>query len=603
MTLSTFVSVNESNSNKESLRGRLAPLYREFRETLKKSVEHLSFAERIIFYVLSISLILSSVVIVFRLNDYLLVEIPARGGSFTEGIIGSPRFINPVLAISDADRDLTALIYSGLLKTAPDGSLLPDMAESYTLSPDGLTYTFILKNGLLFHDGMPITAEDVEFTVLKAQDSAIKSPKRANWDSVRVEKISDREIHFVLKQPYSPFLENTTMGILPKHIWKNLSAEEFAFSLFNVEPIGSGPFMIKSISRNSSGIPESYILSSFKNYTLGEPYIKTITISFHPSETAIIDLFKQSEIESINSVTPIEVSGLPAKNSNIITSPLSRVFGVFFNQNQAPIFAEGEVRKALDISIDKKAIVDEVLSGFGVVAESPIPKGFLDSSSEISSNNISQQERISRAKNILEESGWKLNQFGIYEKTDKKKNTKTLSFSIATSDASELKKTVALIKETWEKVGAKVDVKIFEAGDLSQNIIRPRKYDALLFGEIIGNDLDLFAFWHSSQRNDPGLNIALYTNIKADKLLSDARVASDREERFVKYREFEKEIKKDIPAVFLYSPTFVYLSPKKIKAVDIGHVTVPSERFSNVHNWYIETEKVWKIFNNKRILK
>lgn len=590
-----------NETNKESSKGRFAPLYRELRETLKKAVEHLSFAERIIFYALSCILILSSVVIVFRLNDYILVEIPVKGGSITEGIIGSPRFINPVLAISDADRDLTALIYSGLLKTAPDGSLIPDMAESYTLSPDGLTYTFILKNGLFFHDGTAITAEDVEFTVLKAQDSAIKSPKRANWDSVRTEKISDSEIRFILKQPYSPFLENATMGILPKHIWKNLSAEEFAFSLFNVEPIGSGPFTIQNISRNSSGIPESYVLYSFEKYALGEPYIKTIIISFHSSEATIVDLFKKSEIESLNSITPETASKLSLEDSNLVTSPLSRVFGVFFNQNQAPIFAESEVRKALNISIDKKTLVDEVLSGFGVVADSPIPKGFLDSPDEISSDDISREERISRAKNILEENGWKLNESGVYEKTDKKKNTKTLSFSIATSDASELKKTAALIKETWEKIGAKVDVKIFETGDLSQNIIRPRKYDALLFGEIIGNDLDLFAFWHSSQRNDPGLNIALYTNIKADKLLSEARVASDKEERFAKYREFEEELKKDTPAVFLYSPTFIYLSPKKVKAVDIGHITVPSERFSNVHNWYIETEKVWKIFNNKRI--
>lgn len=579
--------------------GRFIALCRKSIETLKKAVEHLSFAEKIIFYILSSLLILSSAFIIFNLNDYLLVEVPVKGGSVKEGIIGSPRFINPILAISDADRDLTSLIYSGLLKTAPDGSLITDLAESYNLSPDALTYTFILKNGLLFHDGAPITADDVEFTVLKAQDSAIKSPKRANWDSVKVEKINEREIKFILKQPYAPFLENATMGILPKHIWKNLSSEEFALSFFNIEPVGSGPFMLRSISKNSSGIPESYILSSFSDYALGEPYIKKITISFHPNEASVLDLFKKTSIESINSITPEETSKLPLQDTNLTTSPLSRIFGIFFNQNQAAIFADAEVRKALDIAIDKKTIVENVLYGFGVTANGPIPKGFTEYADEYV-DTISQEERISKAKTILEQNGWKLNESGIYEKTDKKKNTKTLSFSIATSDAPELKKTAALVKQTWEKVGAKVDVKIFEAGDLSQNIIRPRKYDSLLFGEIIGNDLDLFAFWHSSQRNDPGLNIAMYANIKADKLLTDARTITNREDRLVKYQEFDKEIRKDTPAIFLYSPTFIYLYPKKIKGLEIDHITVPSDRFSNIHNWYIETEKIWKIFNNKR---
>ncbi len=578
--------------------GRFSALYHKSIETLKKVVEHLSFAERIVFYTLSSILVLSSVFIIFNLNDYLLVEVPVKGGSVTEGIIGSPRFINPILAISDADRDLTSLIYSGLLKTDPDGSLITDIAESYSLSSDALTYTFILKNGLSFHDGTPITTDDVEFTILKAQDSAIKSPKRANWDSVKIEKINEREINFILKQPYAPFLENATMGILPKHIWKNLSSEEFALSFFNIEPVGSGPFMLKSISKNSSGIPENYVLSSFGDYAIGEPYIKKITISFHPNEASILDLFKKTNLESVNSITPEETAKLPPlQNTNLATSPLSRIFGIFFNQNQATMFADVEVRKALDVAIDKKTIVDSVLYGFGVIANGPIPKGFTGYEDEYI-DAISQEERISKAKSILEQNGWKLNGSGIYEKTDKKKNTKTLSFSIATSDAPELKKTATLIKETWEKMGAKVDVKIFEAGDLSQNVIRPRKYDALLFGEIIGNDLDLFAFWHSSQRNDPGLNIAMYTNIKVDKLLTEARTVTNREDRVVKYQEFNKEFQKDTPAIFLYSPTFIYLYPKKIKGVEIDHITVPSDRFLNINNWYIETEKIWKIFNN-----
>ena len=154
-----------------------------------------------------------------------------------------------------------------------------------------------------------------------------------------------------------------------------------------------------------------------------------------------------------------------------------------------------------------------------------------------------------------------------------------------------------MVKADWEKIGAKVSLKIFESGDLNQNIIRPREYDALLFGEIIGRDMDLFAFWHSSQRNDPGLNIAMYTNSSVDKSLEQTRATGDEDIRKDNYTKFQKEIAKDTPAVFVYSPDFIYVMPEKIKGISLGQIIMPSERFLDVHNWYIETENIWKIFS------
>ena len=243
----------------------LTILHRRFHlpytETIKRAFGELSFAERLTFRVLAGGLVISAGILLWQVNQFFVTEVPISGGSLTEGVVGSPRFLNPLLAISDADRDLVSVLYSGLLKASPDGSLTPDLAKSFEISKDGRTYSFILKDSVYFHDGTPVTADDVEFTVLKAQDGNIKSPKRANWDSVTVEKVSPTEIHFILKQPYAPFLENTTMGILPKHIWKNASAEEFALSLFNIEPVGSGPYRVTSIGRNSLGIPDSYSLA------------------------------------------------------------------------------------------------------------------------------------------------------------------------------------------------------------------------------------------------------------------------------------------------------------------------------------------------------
>lgn len=569
-----------------------------FHDTLEKAYQHLSFTERIIFYCLIAILIITTVISVFRLNDFLLVDVPVHGGSISEGVVGSPRFINPLFAITDADRDLTSLIYAGLLKVDQSGHLIPEMAESYSVSPDGLTYTFILKNNLTFHDGVPVTADDVEFTVLKAQGPGLKSPKRANWDSVKTERVGEREIRFILKQPYAPFLQNATMGILPKHIWKDVSDEEFALSFFNIEPIGSGPFSIQAVQRNASGIPERYVLVPFANYILGKPYIKEMNIVFYTNEDLLISAFKKGDIMSINSITPEKTEGLLDKDHVLLTAPLSRIFGVFFNQNQAPIFANLSVREALNQALDKQAIVSSVLSGFGVVADGPIPKGF---TSKNLGNASTTTDPVALAKQILEKDGWKLNSEGVYEKTDKKKkSTERLEFSLSTANAPELKKAAEMVRDSWQKIGVKVDLKVFESGDLSQNVIRPRKYDALLFGEIVGRDLDLFAFWHSSQRNDPGLNIALYTNTKTDKLLADARTIPDENERIDKYLQFEAELKKDVGAIFLYSPTFIYFIPTSIHGIAINDVTVPSERFASVEHWYMQTEKIWKIFMSNR---
>ena len=208
---------------------------------------------------------------------------------------------------------------------------------------------------------------------------------------------------------------------------------------------------------------------------------------------------------------------------------------------------------------------------------------------------LTEAERVEKAKALLEKNGWKQNDAGIFEKKDKKSTT-VLSFSISTGDAPELKETAYLLQSQWQKIGAEVEVKIFEIGDLNQNIIKPRKYDSILFGEIVGRDLDLYPFWHSSQRNTPGLNIALYTNIKVDKLLDSIRKTTDPEQQKSYLDDFNEEIQNDIPAVFTYSPYFVYIVPKKVHDVKLGTLTNPSERFSDIASWYIETNNVWKIF-------
>lgn len=567
-------------------------------QLVKKLIAAFSPTERIIFLGLVALFGASTLTVLWSVNNYFSVEIPTYGGTLHEGVIGSPRFVNPLLAISDTDRDLTSLIYSGLLRSTPQGDFVPDLAESYSVSEDGLTYHFVLKDKIYFHDKMPVTADDVIFTIQKAADRALKSPKRANWEGVTAEKISEREIELHLKQPYAPFLQNATIGILPKHIWKNVDADSFPFSQFNIEPVGSGPYELNKIKRDSNGLPISYELRAFRRYALGQPFITTIAFHFYAGEKNLLDAYQSGIIESLSAISPERAALLDQSENTVRQIPLSRVFGIFFNQNQSSVLANKEVRAALEAAADKKKIVDEVLGGFGTTLSGPIPdflKGFA-AESATSSPNTETKDRIETAKSILEKAGWKLNEkTGLLEKKGKK-SVDTLEFSLSTSDAPELRKAAELVKADWEKIGARIDLKVFESGDLNQNVIRPRKYDALLFGEIIGKDLDLFAFWHSSQRNDPGLNIALYTNIKTDTWLEEARAASDPAKRATLYQKFENEIKNDLPTIFLYSPDFLYILPNRVHMAKIEGITAPAERFSTIQSWYIETERVWKVF-------
>ena len=556
----------------------------------------LSHTGRALFLFFAGLCVVSTVAVVYLLNYSLLIAVPAYGGSLSEGVIGAPRFINPVLGISDSDHDLTALVYSGLLRATPEGDYVPDLAESYTVSPDGKTYTFTLRPTAVFHDNTPVTADDVVFTIQKIQDPQLKSPLRANWDGVTVTEVDAHTVQFTLQNPYAPFIENLTLGILPKHLWQNVSDDEFSFSNLNTQPVGSGPFTIGSISRDASGIPSSYTLDAFSKYALGRPYLDSITLRFYQSETAVVSALQSGAIEAASDLSPETLSEL--KGFNIDSAPQNRVFGVFFNQNQSSVLRDHDVRQALEDSIDRNALVGQVLGGYGTALSGPIPPNLLGANAP-ATTTATTTDLVALARGELLKAGWVPGPDGVLQKTTgkgKSATTETLAFSLATDNVPELRSAAEYLKEQWQKVGAQVTVQIYDQGDLSQNVIRPRKYDALLFGEVIGREADLFAFWDSSQRNDPGLNIALYANSTADKILEQLRTTTDDSQRMALYQQFQEQLSADIPAIFLYAPDFVYSIPNDIQGVDLGFIETPSDRFLSVLNWHRETDTVWPVF-------
>lgn len=545
--------------------------------------------ERLLFWIFALALIATSTLMLVKVSNSFMVATPARGGTLTEGIVGSPRFINPLLAISDTDRDLSQLIFSGLMRIGADGTLSGALAESYEVSDDGLTYTFILRDDAYFHDGTPVTASDVVFTVERAQHPALKSPKRANFEGVFVQAENDRTVVFTLPKPYSPFLENLTLGILPKHIWQDIDPEQFPFSKYNMEPIGAGPFKLSKVGYDGAGIPVSMSTSAFNNYVLGTPYLSGINFKFMSGESQLSDALRKGEIESASGLSPQGVALLASTtNIRIEDVPLPRVFGVFWNQSNAPVLAHAEVRRALALAIDRDAVIDAAIAGYGTPIDGPFAGEFEET--EIAST--------SEPAAILERNGWERGEDGIYVKETKSAKER-LAFSLSVPNTPELRAAADELEARWRALGVDVSVKVFESGDISQAVIRPREYEALLFGIVVGRELDLYAFWHSSQRNDPGLNIAQYANIDADKWLEEARAATDAETIKEKNMLFAREVKKDDAALFLYMPDFLYVLPRDVEGTSFQSIASPSERFALVHTWYRKKDYVWQIFANK----
>jgi peptide/nickel transport system substrate-binding protein len=595
-------------------------------------------AEKIIFWILAGALTMSALALLMGVNADTLVSIPQQGGILTEGIVGTPHFVNPLFATTDSEKDLSALIYSGLMKTNADDKLVPDLAQSYIISPDGRTYTFTLKNNLRFQDGTPITADDVAFTIQKASDPSLKSPRQANWDGVKVTELSQNQIQFTLTQPYAAFLQNTTLGILPKHIWENIDNNEFS-QLTDVT--GSGPYKVTGIDRDASGVPISYTLTAFDDYINSAPYIKTLVFRFYTDETDALSAYKNGYIQSLSTLSPEDMQTVASTTSStIVNVPLPRLFGVFFNQSRAPVFTNREVREALAMVVDRQAIISQVLGNYAVPITSPIPttafktipatttvamtsvattssvssveNAVFPAASAINPASVpsinifgtttttlnSEQKAITAAKNLLAKNAWALNQKdGVLEKTVGK-TTYKLEFSIYTANTPELEQTADILQQEWQSIGAVVSVKSFELGDLNESILRPRQYDVLLFGEVVDDSTDLYAFWDSSQRNDPGLNVAMYANSKVDKIVEQLRTTIDPATQQQLFQQFLVQFNTDIPAIFIYSPDFIYVLPKTVHNATINQITNPSDRFASINQWYIDTEKIWKIFSD-----
>jgi peptide/nickel transport system substrate-binding protein len=558
-------------------------------------------------------------------NQRFLISVPTYGGNINEGVIGTARFINPVLAYSQVDKDLIALIYSGLTKKDINGNLILNLADSIEMSPDGLHYNVKIKENAKFQDETNLTSDDVIYTINMIQDQNINSPLAINFEGVSVTKVNDKELIFNLKKPYIYFKDNLSFGILPKHVWQNLTDEEFSLSDYNLNPIGSGPYKISSTVKNS-GITQEFHLVSFKNYALGRPFIDDINIFIYPNQKSQADSLNAGTVSRINTLSKEEASStLENKNVYLATSSLPNLYSLSLNPNKNILLSDKNIRLALAAAIDKNLIVNNIFNSTTEIADSNLPFYRTSSSSEESVNNIYPD--LSLAKTYLA----KYTQSKATKVVKKTSSTTTISTStnpvsmtsvaikntdisinkslgiinISTVDTNELKSVANIIKENWEALGFTVNIKVYELSDLSGNVIKNRDFDVLLFGSIVKKDTDLFAYWSSTQRNYPGLNITGYVSKNLDKDLDVLRNSQDLDQRQISLDDINTELNDEMPSIPLYTKLFTYYINDDYQDTTLipKYMSSNEDRFANIESWYIYKEEIWSKAYFKNIIE
>jgi len=547
---------------------------------------HLNFREKAVAFLLAFIFFGAFAFWADAIWKHYTIPVPKVGGEYAEGVVGYPLYINPLLSqSSDADADLVQLIYSGLFKYGQDGLITNDLAERYEVSEDGKEYTVHLRKNATWHDNVPLTATDVVFTINIIQDSTYRSILRQSWQGISVDQVDDYTVHFTLKSPYNGFPSKLTLGILPKHIWEGVGPEKFSLSELNLKPIGSGPYMFSAIKKDSQGNALSIDLVANEKYYNQAPFISKFSFNFYPDEELMVADYNKKEIKGMSNIAPDKLASISNSSTSVHEISLPRYFAILFNQNKNAALANDDVRKALALGVDRRELIDTVLKGKGIPAYAP----FLSTMKEYEDGIDKYDFNIEKANEILEKAGWNKNDDGI-----RKKGETELAFKIYTLDWPELSESARILVEQWKKIGVKVEIVTLTVSDLQQNYIRPREYDSILIGQDIGFNSDPYSYWHSSQRDDPGLNLALFKDDKADSLLEDARQQQDAQKRIDDYKEFQKIVANEIPAIFLFSNNYLYPVSNEVNGIEVKDINTPAGRFSDVVKWYMKTKRVLK---------
>jgi peptide/nickel transport system substrate-binding protein len=514
-------------------------------------------------------------------------RVPTVGGEYTEGVIGYPHYINPLYASgSDVDASLSHLVYAGLMRFDPQEGLVPDLAESYQISEDETEYTFVLREGLTWHDNEPVTSEDVVFTVHAIQNPEYRSPLIGTLSGIGVEAVDHRTIKFVLTEPFAPFLATMTVGLLPTHIWQNIPAANAQLTQLNLKPIGSGPYAFEKLTKDNNGNLRSMDFATNTDYHRGTPYIERLTFKFFLDANELTQALRNHNIEGAAGLPYEEVSNFADDRSINLLRPNTREYmSALFNLKSSGAVSELKVRQALELATDRQGLVNTVQAGKATAITNPLVSGIPG----YESLAVIPAADTAAATALLEEAGWKIPEGGAA----RSKNDKTLNVPITVLDTPELIAVAEELERQWETLGVAVNIIPVSSISLQNDVLKNRAFDVLVSGELYGLFPDPYAFWHSSQVPYPGLNVTQLVNKDVDEAIATIRATADQNARTQAFIEFAEAVTANTPAVFLYQPTYPYALPSGIQDVDLPAIAAPADRFADIHEWYLKTKPVF----------
>ena len=533
-----------------------------------------------------------------------LVSLPARGGTITEALIGSPKFLNPLHAPqNDVDRDLVSLIYSGLFRIDENLNPQPDLADHYRWLEDGKTLEISLRKDARFHDGELITARDVIFTYHAVKDPLWRSSLASVFRDVNVLFIDDRTVQFQLPSKNPALLYDLTLGILPAHIWEDVESANAFLADVNLKPIGSGPYRVVSYTRDSRGSILTYHLRINSQYYGIKPHISDWVFRFYADRKLALQALQTNQVDALAFVPWGEATLVKNENIQEISLELPQETVVFFNVKDE-LLKNDSLRQALALAIDPSEL-EQVTSRHASVVTGPFP--FLPASTSTTSTTPdleASRQALSALRWILKD-GDNIRTFQPVQKTTKKSTLKTTEPTTAVSSTTlhitidvpsqpDLLKVADLLKRRWSLVGAQVDIRSEDAETLLRDAVDDRAYQIIIWNILLTPNQDLSTFWASDRATGRGLNLSNLADRDIELALSAVKHATTTEQILLTRQNLTEAIARRTPAIFLVRPAYAYLLSKHIRGASNLEISTPSDRLLQSADWYIKTRWSWK---------
>jgi peptide/nickel transport system substrate-binding protein len=512
---------------------------------------------------------------------------PAVGGIYSEALIGSLIRLNPLLDWNNqVDRDVDRLIYSGLMRFDAQGMPVGDLADSWAYSQDGKVYNFSIRPEAVWHDGEPVTTADIAFTISLILDEAIPYPsdQKELWAQVEVIELDEHTIQFRLPEPFAPFLDYLTFGVLPEHLLGDLSPEDLINDDFNLAPVGSGPFRFNRLLSDNGQITGISLVANQEYYN--QPaFIEQIIFQYYPDEAAALAAYESEEVAGLSQVTPASLPAvLKEPDLSLYTGRLPELTLVYFNLDdpQHPFFQDRSIRRALLEAINRQWIIDRLLNSQALLADGPIFPGTWAAFENLERIGFDQDKAIK----TIREAGYTIPASGGNVRTNE--DGQSFSFELLYPDEEPYAEIAAALQRDWLAIGVQVELTALPYDELINDHLETQTFDAALVELNFARspDPDPYPFWHQTQVTG-GQNYGQWDDRQASEYLEQARTTADIGERARDYRNFQVRFATELPALPLFYPVYSYAVSAEVQGVQMGPLFDPSDRFQTVTDWFL----------------